>query len=207
MGIRPRHRYAGGLAGALRAQRAKVVAAGLVAVAVVSGGSADGDDPPTASASASSSSASVSPSVTATPSPSETGPAIPKAAQAHTEAGAVAFFKFFVDQVNESYMTPRDDLIPLHSETDCQSCKALNEQATELVSEKQRSDKPPFSATAVSVQPSPIDRVRINLTMVTNPVIVLDASGAEVSRQAKASEPRTAVISWKGGRWLVYAVA
>ena len=161
---------------------------------------ADGDEQPTVRASASSSSASLSPSASATPSPSETGPAIPKAAQAHTEDGAVAFFKFFVNQVNESYMTPRDDLIPLHSVTDCQSCKALNEQATELVSEKQRSDKPPFSAKAISVQPSPIDRVRINLTMVTNPVIVLDASGAEVGRQAKASEPRTAVISWEGGR-------
>ena len=69
------------------------------------------------------SSASSGPSTTATATLDDAARArIPTAARAHTPAGAEAFARFYLEQVNQAWMTPDPELIRPYALESCKTC-------------------------------------------------------------------------------------
>lgn len=151
---------------------------------------------------------SAAPSPTATPTPTQTGPDIPAAARTQDEKGGIAFVKFFIDQVNESYTTPRDDLIPALSDPECISCAELQKYAEQYVASQSRTSAAPYSVANVKWLGEQTAGVFIvSLTFRTAPVDTIDSAGKVVSTYESDSVKRKIGVTWKEGQWVVYGAA
>ena len=154
-----KHRYAAAW------RLAVVFAAGGVLAAVATGCAGGGDDPPPTSST--SSTASATASGTSSSPPSSTPPAtssgtsdaaattttavqIPEAARAHTEAGAEAFVRFFMEQANAAWVQPNASLLPPLSDAGCLSCKDIQATALSLVNNGEHYLSDPVTVTAVT---------------------------------------------------------
>ncbi len=100
---------------------------------------------PTATSSASTSISS--PTTAATTATSAAAPAIPAAARAHTPEGAEAFTRYFIDQVNVAWTTPKTGLISALSLPTCKSCANLEQTAGRLADQGHR-----FAALPMTIQ-------------------------------------------------------
>lgn len=113
--------------------------------------------PPTASGTTAGS--ATTPPTSATPttapaapsSPATTTP-IPAAARAHTPEGAEAFTRYFIDQVNVAWTTPRTGLISALSLTTCKSCAGLERTAARLKSQQHRFAALPIMVHSVAYE-------------------------------------------------------
>ena len=146
--------------------------------------------------------------MTPTPTPTPSGPDIPAAARTQDEKGGVEFVKFFIDQVNESYTTPRDDLIPALSDPGCKSCAALQKIAEQYVASKSHTSAAPYKASDfrwVGEQAAGV--FIITTTLKTLPVDTIDSTGKAVSTYTPASNKTRVGVTWKDGRWFIYDTA
>jgi hypothetical protein len=189
-------------------QRRRMPLAALFAtLAVIAvAGCSDPDPGPTTAPSAATSSAPGP--TTATPSPTAPGPNIPAAARTQDEAGGVAFVKFFIDQVNESYTTPRDDLIPALSDPGCKSCASLQKIAEQYVASKSHTSAAPYRASDfrwVGEQTAGV--FIVTTTLKTLPVDTIDSAGKAVSTYTPTSDDTRVGVTWKEGQWIVYGIA
>lgn len=189
-------------------QRRRMPLAALFAtLAVIAvAGCSDPDPGPTTAPPAATSSAPGP--TTATPSPTASDPDIPAAARTQNEAGGVAFVKFFIDQVNESYTTPRDDLIPALSDPDCISCADSQSKARQFVASKSRAVAPPYTAsrvTWVGEQAAGVFIVTMTLRQAETEIDYLSGKAAGSIPEAK-NDYRVG-ITWKEGRWVIYDLA
>ena len=175
-----------------------------------------GDDEPTTTPTPSgstSTSASASPSSSgssstiASPSanPSSSSAAdVPAAARARTEAGAIAFFEFFVSEVNRGQTSPGSvDLFTL-SDKDCIACKKLQTSLQEYVDNGWSVKQAPVvvSNTALANAPTE-DRVIVNFTYKQLPVAYYKNGTAEGKLKAVTTK-NAAALRWVGGAWQVY---
>ncbi|MDT0214015.1 DUF6318 family protein [Rothia sp. ARF10] len=184
-----------------------VVALGLTACG-------DKDEPtqsssPTPTASASVSSSSASPSASASPSGSASATAaaeVPAAARARTEAGAIAFLKFYFDEVNRGQLRPGTvDLAPL-SEKDCIACKNLQGSLQEYVDNGWSVKQAPVRLLSPAVATDVAgEKVILNFTFEQLPVPYFKA-GAEVGKLKAAKGKRAAAIRWIDGAWEMYGM-
>ncbi|MCH8613297.1 DUF6318 family protein [Arsenicicoccus dermatophilus] len=67
---------------------------------------------------------------------------IPAAARAHTPEGAEAFVRYFIDQVNVAWTTPRTGLIASLSLPTCKSCTNLEKGAADMAAADSHYAKP-----------------------------------------------------------------
>ncbi|MTB71654.1 hypothetical protein GGG17_06660 [Arsenicicoccus sp. MKL-02] len=74
-------------------------------------------------------------------------PAIPAAARAHTPEGAEAFTRYFIDQVNVAWTTPKTGLISALSLPTCKSCAKLEKDAQRLADADARVASPMLEVT------------------------------------------------------------
>jgi hypothetical protein len=189
-------------------QRRRMPLAALVvtlAVIAVAGCSDPGPGPTTTPPAVTSTAPSPA---TGTPSPTASGPDIPAAARTQDEAGGVAFVKFFIDQVNESYTTPRNDLIPALSDPGCKSCVSLQKTAGQYVASSSRTSAGPYSVTNVEwIGEQAAGVFIITMTLKTAPVDTIDSTGMVVSTYEEDSTKRRIGVTWKEGQWVVYGAA
>jgi len=116
--------------------------------------------------------------------------------------------RFFVDQLNKSYMTPDDTLIPPLGEPDCRSCAAFQKHAQEYVSLKHRFSSPALEL--VSVQPAPgapDGKQFLSVKVHQLPASVIDAAGTVMSTESDSTFDGRALLTWQGGKWLIYDLA
>lgn len=175
------------------------------------------EEEPTATPSATSSSTgspsptgSTSPSATGSPSASASAPIdIPAAAQANTEDGAVAFVRFWFEQVNIAFTTANPAVITLLSTSDCKSCSSLAESPAEFAAKQQRAKPSPFKplTNVKSLGKDPDGQYRVSFTLAQNTVSVLDASGKVVDTQQGGSAKRVALVTRKGEQWVMRGLA
>ncbi len=138
--------------------RASWAAAGAAAVALATVLSAcipsPGPAPVTAgtpSVTATATTSSSTSSATATSTPSSTYPAdVPAEARANTLAGAAAFVRYFLAQVNTAYTKPATGLILPLSTSECGSCTAYEEKIAGYVAAGQRYDRPAVEVLEVT---------------------------------------------------------
>jgi hypothetical protein len=190
--------------------RRRPFAAFVLAAAVALGGCSGEQAPdPSVSASSGSSTARVSPSTSVTPSPSvsETGPVIPAAARVQTEAGAIAYARFFFDQFNIAWTEPRAGLIASLSSRECVFCQTTEETAVFLVEEKERYGSPPMKVLkAEAISGAPEGQQFLVVQIEQKRADILDAEGNVVDTDARKVFERYVVVAWSADRWLLFEV-
>ena len=199
-----RRRYAATLLGAS-------LALGGVALGACSGG----DDPPSTSTTTGSSTSSTSSTTTpptatsSTATSATTSPVkLPPEATKHTEKGAEAFVKFFVEQTNQASMNADPSIIPALSDDGCLSCQELQKVVVQLKQDKQHyAGRPTTIKSATAVSGAPFGQQFVRLVMVQNKVDVVDAAGKVVSTDPRAELARTASVTWKGDSWVMFGIA
>ena len=193
-----------GSSGVLRGHQ--YAACGLIATLGLAGCTGGGDDPPPSSTTASGGPTTSSPSsgsTTTASSPPTATVAIPPAARAHTEAGAEAFVKFFMDEVSSSWTKPEAGLISPLGEPNCLACKSFEDTAKDLVSKSQRYESRPsttVSADAADGGPRQI----VHLVLQQHEVNVVDSKGNTVLTDKKKRFAVNAELIWREERWWLY---
>ena len=116
---------------------------------------------------------------TSSPSPSATG--MPAAAKVKSEAGAIAFVKYFFDQVNLAWTTPEPDLLRSLSNPDCISCASLTTTAS--------------------------DHVQVTFVLDQKLSNVVDKNGAVVLTDQPKVVERRVELEWVNSQWRVWDIA
>lgn len=179
-----------------------------VGVAGCAGGGSSGAASPSASTSASPS-ASASASATASASPSASPVySVPAAARVQSEAGAIAFVKFYFEQVNRAWMEPSATLLPPLAHAECGSCANLQADAMELVEFGQRMEPAPVRMSNPQVVPgAPPGQYFIAADIAQTGAKVYDAKGAVVDQDEAVSSRYIVMVTWEEGKWLLRGTA
>ena len=182
-------------------------AVALVALSATLAGCNGGGDP-TPSPTVTSSSPSASPSVSASPSSSPSpSVSIPAEAMQQTPEGAVAFVKFYFDQVNRAWTTPDETVLPPLSDEQCNSCKNLQADAAELSAKGQRMDPAPVAVSEVLARDGAAPgRQFVSATLAQTGARVLDAAGSVIDQDQPTSGAYNFALIWKGDRWLMQGI-
>lgn len=182
------------------------VALGGLGVAGCTNGKDDPTPSPTTSTSISVSSSPSPSSGSPSPSPSPSV-SIPAEAMQQTPEGAVAFVKFYFDQVNKAYMTPDATLLPALGESGCKSCASAQTEVLEMVSKGQRYSDSVISLSDVSAQAgASAGQQFVALTMNQLAVTKVDTTGGVVDTNTARSAELKALVSWKEGSWVMSGV-
>ena len=166
------------------------------------------DPPPLATptaGSASSTTPSASPTATS-PSQTTTVPtgssSIPAAARAHTNAGAEAFARYYLAQVNLAWTGPDPSKLNGLASPSCKSCAKLAETANSLAASQRRYNAEPLSlGPSILLPESRPDDVRYDIVFIQEPRQIMDSSqnvSESIERQAILSEFS---MAWVRGSW------
>jgi hypothetical protein len=133
---------------------------------------------------------------------------VPVAARQHSEAGAEAFVRFYIDQLNVAWTVPARGELEALSDPACLSCASLVGTARELVAMNRRYAANPVSVTTVAAfGGAPAGQQLVRLMMEQHAVSVIDSGGHVVSSDERKSVTRTVLLRWRAGAWRVYGIA
>jgi len=133
---------------------------------------------------------------------------IPAEAMQQTPEGAVAFVKFYFDQVNKAYMTPDAALIPPLGETECKSCEALQANAVEYVNLRHRyTTKSAELLNVAAVEGGAEGQQMVSFSLHQIQADLVDANGQVVTTTTDETYERKALLTWKEGRWSMLGIA
>lgn len=139
---------------------------------------------------------------------SSTVQVVPAAAREHSDAGAEAFVRFYIDQLNVSWTTPTAQLLGALSEPDCASCASLQATANRLVVGHERYASAPVSIRSVTAfGGGPPGQQFVHLVMDQHRVDVIDGRGVVVASDAAKELKRNVVLKWRAEAWHVYGIA
>lgn len=132
---------------------------------------------------------------------------IPRAARAHTPAGAEAFARFYLEQFNQAWLAPDPDLIRPYALDSCKTCANFVATATWLRDEGLHYDRPP-----TKVGPSgwlPETTTDVAFVQVVNNQLdrrILRRDGG-VEQHLHASPALNEVeLRWTDDTWLIAAI-
>lgn len=192
---------------------ARIAVVGLVTAALL-GGCDGGEGSSASSSSSSSSSAGVSGSATSSSVPSSTSstsssssatayvpvkPQFPAEAKKHTDAGAVAFVKYYWAAVDYAWTKPDADMLQNLEESTCTSCAGLQSSAEFFVQSGSRFSDPVFAVTRVEhvVTTNEVTQLACDVTQLRNTVV--DKSGEPLREQARTDMQRAIEVVWRDG--------
>ncbi|WP_286960865.1 DUF6318 family protein [Arsenicicoccus sp. UBA7492] len=156
---------------------------------------------PTSSSAATTS--STSPTTAAPAATSAAAPAIPAAARAHTPEGAEAFTRYFIDQVNVAWTTPKTGLISALSLPTCKSCTGLEEGASELAGQRSRYTTPVIALRDVLATSDPKGQTVVKATVVESPSPVAQGRQTSPAKGQTVTTRRGFVLAFAGNAWRV----
>ena len=193
----------------------RLLLAGLAFALVLTGCSEPdvvADPPPLATPTAGSASPT-SPSLTTTPPASATTTAptastsIPAAAQAHTDAGAEAFARYYLAQVNLAWTGPDPSKLDGLASPSCKSCANFAATASSLAADQLRYEGDPLSlGPSVLLPESRPDEVKYDFVFIQEPRRVIN-SRAQVNRSVGRETALSQFsISWIRGAWQVKTI-
>ncbi|MHB8185903.1 MAG: DUF6318 family protein [Dermatophilaceae bacterium] len=166
-----------------------------------------GDAKPGASSSSTSTS---SPTTTAAPSTTTssptTDPNIPAAARAHTPAGAEAFVRYFYDQVNLAWATPKPGVLPRLCTASSKSCASFEATAVQLEAAGNHYDGLPVTTLSVTALDAPAGRQSVLYKGRQERRNVVDASGRVISTDEEKSVSFEAALEWTPAGWKVFTI-
>ena len=131
-------------------------------------------------------------------------PNIPNAARAHTPAGAEAFARYYVEQINAVGKKPASGIIASLSSPRCKSCRNYEASMADMAAKSQH-----YSSSIFQVDGSDLgaatgrDSVGVYVSVHQKPVKVINPDGT-VARQVNAAQAQLLYdIAWTDGRWQV----
>lgn len=182
-------------------------AVALVALSASLAGCNGGGDPtpsPTVTSSSSSASPSASASPSSSPSPSVS---IPAEAMQQTPEGAVAFVKFYVDQINLAWTTPTAAVLPPLQTSSCNSCAGFQGDAEAYVLAGTRMVSAPASVEKVIPRDGAAPGAQFVQATITESVVdIVDRAGAVVDRSSAMTGTYVFAVVWGEGQWRVNGV-
>ena len=133
---------------------------------------------------------------------------LPPEARKHTPEGAEAFVRFYLDQINVAWTTPKAGIISRLSDPSCQSCASFEDTAAQLSKDGQRYAATPSTFTTVKAYGgAPAGQQLVRVVGTQHKVDIVNASGRVVKTDPKESIAANALTIWKGTRWLMYDLA
>ena len=121
-----------------------------------------------------------------------------------TPEGAVAFVRFYFDQVNKAYTAPDNTLLPPLGESGCKSCAALQSNADEYVSLGHRyASKGVEVRDVAAAEGAPGGQQFVTFMLHQLEASVVDSTGQVVSTKEDQEVERKMLLLWKGDRWSV----
>lgn len=184
-----------------------VVVTALVALAGCSDDRPSADEINRARESSMSAGATRSPS----PRPSSVAPSpssvrtvrVPSAATKHTEAGAVAFLDYFVDEIGKAVHAADGSTIKQISGPTCTGCKTAVRAADELKAKKQRLSQPNLVLDdQVTIPTSTLDRYVFEAFVTELASDTIGPNGKVASNAANKLTLRT-TVTWNGSKWFI----
>jgi hypothetical protein len=125
-----------------------------------------------------------------------------------TPEGAVAFVRFYVDQINRAWTEPNDGTLRPNSTSECLSCAALQETAASLVSTGERFAGPPLQLDSITPRDgAPPGQQFVSAQMQQLASSRVDGSGQVKESQSQASAVRDFVVIWQESRWLMHGIS
>jgi len=156
-------------------------------------------------ASSVSSSASVSPSPTASRSGRSS---IPANARVKTAGGAESYFHFYFDRLNAAFVDPSDAALAGLSDPACTSCANLEHSVRELAERREHVSEPPYRVSLSAELPESTPRNRaFQFVLAERASTVVDATGATIKEQARATHLMEILLTQVADGWLVQDLA
>lgn len=180
----------------------------LAAVALVGGCTSTPEPTPTTSSPAVTTSApsSTTPSPTAS-SPSPSASVIPAAAKVRSEAGAIAFVKFFIERSSQAWQEADPEVLTPFVSSTCKSCEFLVDRATKLRTEGHHYAGDVVTVTRATVLGSKNPtKMLVDTTIAQHAVSIVDASGRVVDSDQAKTLTRLIELTWGDGRWSVSGI-
>lgn len=132
---------------------------------------------------------------------------IPKAARAHTPAGAEAFARFYLDQVNKAWMAPDPDLIRPYALETCKTCANYVATAEWLGTKHLSYSSVPSALGPSGVLPeSDQHTILIQVVQQQLPVTLLRQDGSVEREVPKDASLLDLQVLWRLNAWRVASI-
>jgi hypothetical protein len=129
---------------------------------------------------------------------------VPKAARAHTFAGAQAFAEFYVGQVNVAWTEARADLLEGYAGTGCRTCANFGETAAQLGRSGQRYERAPFVIRSGTWLPeSTLDIAVVDLVLTQRATRIVGPGGYPVDSVAAEAAVSRSRLRWVASSWRI----
>jgi Family of unknown function (DUF6318) len=147
---------------------------------------------------------------TVTPSPSASpAPTLPPEAQQPTQAGAVAFFRYYIDLYNYSFKALDATELKNASDPECVFCESVIENVRETKSKNQSTEGGLLTVIATAPSPGKANTGMIVAARLTQAAgRTTDVTGMTVTTVPPHSNVRmNAGVRWKSGQWILIDVS
>lgn len=145
-----------------------------------------------------------------TPSPTPTVPwprGVPAGARSHTNAGAIAYARYYIAQINATGRHPKRRVLESLALARCAQCANFAGTTEYLLSQRQHLRGDTFVVERVSVTSSNADSTALAVAARQPPAQVLDRSGQPVRRFKAAKGTLLLTVVWSRGRWWLASIA
>ncbi|MEW1955282.1 DUF6318 family protein [Terrabacter sp. NPDC080008] len=127
---------------------------------------------------------------------------IPKAARAHTQEGAEAFARYFIDSLNRGATTPDAKALTGLFAPSCKTCAAMNDSLRKLESQGQRHAGPSLVVTRTSSLGTSASSSQVLIDVQQKAVAVVNTQGATLRKTASGPGTFVMTMSIQSGHWV-----
>lgn len=129
---------------------------------------------------------------------------VPKAARAHTFAGAQAFAEFYLDQLNRAWTGPDPRALGDLATSRCGTCRQYTEVAASLRANGERYRGRVLTVRSAAWQPeSTLARAVVYVNVVQEAATVVDSRGKTVRSERRTLGTSAVEVDWSGRQWKV----
>jgi hypothetical protein len=140
--------------------------------------------------------------------PGERPPVMPLEATQHTQDGAVAFAKFFIQTIDWAYATTSTTYMRHYFQPGCVTCKSIQAGIDDAAAKHRHFQGDRFSIGAardVAADATYGAEISLLLPVAVTTVAVIDASGQFVSGEPALHLKERVWLAWIDGAWWVVA--
>lgn len=132
---------------------------------------------------------------------------MPAAAKVKSEAGAIAFAKYYFAQVNRAWTVPDPELIVPLGEPGCSTCAEFEKTAKNLKSERTKYAADPVTCGSVlAVSGAPKDHQLLHASVAQHKVDVINQSGDVVTTDQAKDLNLVVELIWKADEWRIWDI-
>lgn len=129
---------------------------------------------------------------------------VPKAARAHTFAGAQAFAEFYLERLNPAWTGPDPQALADLATSRCGTCRQYTEVAASLRANGERYSGRVLTVRSAAWQPeSTLARAVVYVNIVQEAATVVDSRGRTVRSERRTLGTSAVDVDWSDSQWKV----